>query len=216
MPVGFWRHSVSVAAGASIAARMSSVTAGDAMCAGLLHDLGTALIYRFDREGYGDRDCNEGGDPETLSAEEAEAYGGDHAMIGAFALDAWKLPASDHRRPAHAPHRPARRRGQARTGRHRGRGAGAGRLRRPARSRTNPPSTPKPPSWRWACGASRSRISSPAPRRRPRRSTASWPASTRSASRSRTHSGSDVRRAEWVRGNAHRLQALREPHLRAR
>jgi HD-like signal output (HDOD) protein len=29
-----------------------------------------------------------------LLTEEAAAYGGDHAMIGAFALDAWKLPQS--------------------------------------------------------------------------------------------------------------------------
>jgi HD-like signal output (HDOD) protein len=90
MPPGFWRHSVSVAAGASIAARMCSVAAGDAMCAGLLHDLGAALVFRFDREGYGPRLLD--GDPQTLCEEEAAAYGGDHAMIGAFALDAWKLP----------------------------------------------------------------------------------------------------------------------------
>jgi HD-like signal output (HDOD) protein len=92
MPPGFWRHSVSVAAGASIAARMCNVAAGDAMCAGLLHDLGAALVYRFDREGYGPRLAE--GDPTTLCVEEAEAYGGDHSMIGAFALDAWKLPVS--------------------------------------------------------------------------------------------------------------------------
>jgi putative nucleotidyltransferase with HDIG domain len=94
MPPGFWRHSVSVAAGASMAARMCSVAAGDAMCAGLLHDLGAALIYRFDREGYAPRITGGNGSPTTLCAEEAEAYGGDHAMIGAFALDAWKLPES--------------------------------------------------------------------------------------------------------------------------
>ncbi len=92
MPDGFWRHSVSVAAGASIAARTtSSITAGDAMCAGLLHDLGAALLFRIDREGYGAR-LAPGGDPATLASEEAAAYGGDHAVIGADALDAWKLP----------------------------------------------------------------------------------------------------------------------------
>jgi putative nucleotidyltransferase with HDIG domain len=90
MPPGFWKHSVSVAAGASIAARFSAVNAGDAMCAGLLHDLGTALVYRIDREGYAPRLAD--GDPETLCADERAAYGSDHAMIGAFALDAWKLP----------------------------------------------------------------------------------------------------------------------------
>jgi putative nucleotidyltransferase with HDIG domain len=92
MPDGFWKHSVSVAAGASIAARMCAIAPGDAMCAGLLHDLGAALVFRFDPEGYGPRLTVD--DPDTLCAEEAEAYGGDHAMIGAFALEAWKLPGS--------------------------------------------------------------------------------------------------------------------------
>jgi putative nucleotidyltransferase with HDIG domain len=91
MPPGFWAHSVAVAAGTSIAARMTSIPVGDAMCCGLLHDLGAALLYRFDREGYGARIVEEG-DPATLCKEEAAAYGGDHAMIGAYALDAWKLP----------------------------------------------------------------------------------------------------------------------------
>jgi HD-like signal output (HDOD) protein len=93
MPPGFWKHSVSVAAGSAIAARMCNVTPGDSMCAGLLHDLGAALLYRYDRDGYGPR-VIEGGDPQTLLSEEAAAYGGDHATIGAFALDQWKLPVS--------------------------------------------------------------------------------------------------------------------------
>jgi HD-like signal output (HDOD) protein len=92
MPPAFWRHSVSVAAGASIAARMCAIPAGDAMCAGLLHDLGAALIFRFDNEQYAPRLLE--GDPATLCEEEEEAYGGDHAMICAFALDAWKLPST--------------------------------------------------------------------------------------------------------------------------
>jgi HD-like signal output (HDOD) protein len=91
MPPGFWQHSVAVAAGSAIAGRMSNVTPGDAMCAGLLHDLGAALLFRYDKDGYGPR-IIEGGDVGTLLSEEAEAYGGDHAMIGAFALDQWKLP----------------------------------------------------------------------------------------------------------------------------
>lgn len=92
VPAGFWRHSVSVAAGSSIAARMCSVPAGDAMCAGLLHDLGAALVFRLDRPGYERLLRNDR--PHTLCAEEAQVYGGDHAMVGAFALDAWKLPRS--------------------------------------------------------------------------------------------------------------------------
>jgi putative nucleotidyltransferase with HDIG domain len=93
MPEEFWRHSMAVAAGASIAARFAHVSPGDALCAGLLHDLGSALLYRLDRESY-DARIAQGLDPAAYLVSEQEAYGGDHAMIGAFALDAWKLPVS--------------------------------------------------------------------------------------------------------------------------
>lgn len=93
MPEGFWQHSVATAAGASIAARMCGVAAGDAMCAGLLHDLGAALLFRIDTDGYGARITGDGR-AETLLADENAAYDGDHALVGAFALDAWKLPAT--------------------------------------------------------------------------------------------------------------------------
>src|SRR5207344_1466964 len=52
LPEGFWNHSVSVAASSAIVARMYSVPRGDAICAGLMHDLGVALLFRFDRAGY--------------------------------------------------------------------------------------------------------------------------------------------------------------------
>jgi putative nucleotidyltransferase with HDIG domain len=91
MPGGFWRHSVAVAAGASIAARLCHLPPGDALCAGLLHDLGAALEYRMDNEGYTARAALSL-EPSALLEAEAEAYSGDHSMIGAFALDAWRLP----------------------------------------------------------------------------------------------------------------------------
>jgi HD-like signal output (HDOD) protein len=55
MPPGFWDHSIAVAAGASVAARTCGLAAGDAMCAGLMHDLGAALLYRLDRVDYSTR-----------------------------------------------------------------------------------------------------------------------------------------------------------------
>lgn len=91
MPDGFWRHSVAVAAGSSIAARFCHVPPGDALCAGLLHDLGAALEYRIDNEGYRARVAL-GLEPSSYLEAEAESYSGDHAVIGAFALDAWRLP----------------------------------------------------------------------------------------------------------------------------
>jgi putative nucleotidyltransferase with HDIG domain len=91
MPKGFWRHSVAVAAGASIAARFAHVPAGDALCAGLLHDLGSALLFRADPEGHAALD-RDGGDGEDRLASERARYDGDHATIGALALDTWHLP----------------------------------------------------------------------------------------------------------------------------
>jgi putative nucleotidyltransferase with HDIG domain len=92
MPAGFWHHSVAVAAGASIAARFAHVPPGEALCAGLMHDLGAALLFRLDHDGVVARN-QQALEPRAFIAAEAAAYSGDHAMIGAFALDAWKLPA---------------------------------------------------------------------------------------------------------------------------
>jgi putative nucleotidyltransferase with HDIG domain len=91
LPPGFWHHSISVAAASAIAARMCSVARGDAICAGLLHDLGTALLYRFDRERYAAR-IADSENPEGFLADEVDAYGADHATLGADALAAWSLP----------------------------------------------------------------------------------------------------------------------------
>jgi len=91
LPPGFWQHSISVAAASAIAARMCSVTRGDAICAGLLHDLGTALLYRFDHDKYATR-IADGEHGDTLLTDETAAYGADHAILGADALAAWNLP----------------------------------------------------------------------------------------------------------------------------
>jgi putative nucleotidyltransferase with HDIG domain len=92
LPAGFWKHSVSVAASSAIAARMYSVPRGDAICAGLMHDLGVALLFRFDRAGYEARMATGTEHADTLLDDELETYGGDHAALGADALEAWKLP----------------------------------------------------------------------------------------------------------------------------
>jgi len=47
----------------------------------------------MDTDGYTERSAAEL-TPEAYIESEAEAYTGNHAMIGAFALDAWKLPES--------------------------------------------------------------------------------------------------------------------------
>jgi HD-like signal output (HDOD) protein len=108
-PSFFWEHSVSVAAGAVVAARIVGHSPGEAFTAGLLHDLGAVI-------GVGDNEpvilaC----DP-RLVAEEAAApgrteevatpwrvdvgwveealMGSGHAQVGALLLEEWRLPTS--------------------------------------------------------------------------------------------------------------------------
>ncbi len=92
LPPGFWNHSVAVAASSAIAARMHSVPHGDAICAGLMHDLGVALLFRYDRAGYEARMATGAAESDSLLDYELATYGGDHAALGADALQAWKLP----------------------------------------------------------------------------------------------------------------------------
>jgi putative nucleotidyltransferase with HDIG domain len=70
-PRGYWRHSVTVAAAASVVARRVGARPADAFSAGLLHDLGASLLHRLDPD---------------------EATGRDHADVGADVLDAWRFP----------------------------------------------------------------------------------------------------------------------------
>jgi putative nucleotidyltransferase with HDIG domain len=93
LPAGFWDHSVSVAAGSAIAARVLSAPHVDAICAGLMHDLGAALLFRFDRAGY--KACMAAGprQADKLLASELQAFGADHAELGADGLAECNRPA---------------------------------------------------------------------------------------------------------------------------
>jgi HD-like signal output (HDOD) protein len=59
------------------------------LCAGLLHDLGSALAYRHDRALYAEVAA---APPDVLLAAERARYGADHAALAAIALKAWRLP----------------------------------------------------------------------------------------------------------------------------
>src|SRR3954453_9870959 len=51
-PPGFWMHSVTVAAAASVVARHVHTDQSQAFSAGLLHDVGAALLFRHDQAAY--------------------------------------------------------------------------------------------------------------------------------------------------------------------
>jgi putative nucleotidyltransferase with HDIG domain len=94
LPAGFWDHSVSVAAGCAVAARVLSASRVEAICAGLMHDIGAVMLFRLDRAGYETRMAAGSEQAGTLLADELEMYGADHAALGADALAVWKIPAS--------------------------------------------------------------------------------------------------------------------------
>lgn len=107
-PTGFWSHSVAVAACASIVAQEVGLPTGEAFSAGLLHDLGVALLFRRNRAGYLDLVDRAQRDPASLLGLEQEELGMSHAAAGAAALEAWRFPpafvravADHHHAPEH-------------------------------------------------------------------------------------------------------------------
>ena len=104
-PTGFWSHSVAVAASASVIAHELGAPAGEAFSAGLLHDLGVALLFRRDRAGYLAIVARAQHDPAQMLHLEQEEHGMTHPEVGAAALDAWRFPpafiraVSDHHHP---------------------------------------------------------------------------------------------------------------------
>ena len=118
-PAGFWSHSVATAAAASVVAGEVGAPPGEAFSAGLLHDIGVALLFRRDRAGYQDIVARAGhpsgagaastaGPSETkppLLIAETETFGLTHAEAGAAALEAWRFPPAfvravhDHHNP---------------------------------------------------------------------------------------------------------------------
>lgn len=91
-PTGFWSHSVAVAASASIIAHELGMPPGEAFSAGLLHDLGVALLFRRDRAGYADLVARAATNPAAILQLEHDELGHTHAEIGATALEAWRFP----------------------------------------------------------------------------------------------------------------------------
>ncbi len=94
VPDDFWNHSVTTAAAASSLARRVGVQANDAFSAGLLHDIGSALVFRRAPRRYDAVVERLEAEPGLLlvDAERAE-FGITHAEVGAAALSVMKFPA---------------------------------------------------------------------------------------------------------------------------
>lgn len=91
LPPGFWLRSATAACGASLLAQRAGASAPDAFCAGMLHDLGTVLLWRRDRQGH-EALLRCAGPQQQLTALEQGRYGGTHATLCGEVLAAWSVP----------------------------------------------------------------------------------------------------------------------------
>ncbi len=88
-----WLHALAVAIGArELAATLRMHGTEEAFSCGLLHDIGSLLLFRVDSELY--TEIFEQCERENTSPMEREIYGFDHAEIGALAAENWHLSES--------------------------------------------------------------------------------------------------------------------------
>ena len=91
VPDGYWEHSVATATVCSVLAPRAGVRPNQAFPLGLLHDLGTALLFRADPERFlAVQGEARGGRP--LRAAEKAAYGLAHDEAAARVFSAWRFP----------------------------------------------------------------------------------------------------------------------------
>jgi putative nucleotidyltransferase with HDIG domain len=94
VPDEFWEHSVTTAAAAAAIANRVGIQPNDAFSAGLLHDLGTALLFRRAPRRYDSAMDRRRTNPEMpLIDIENEEFGATHAQVGAAALGVMRFPA---------------------------------------------------------------------------------------------------------------------------
>lgn len=89
-PDGFWAHALGVAGAAAAAAPVLGASADEAFTAGLLHDLGRAVLHFADPEAYAELDGSS--HPSTRLVRERAAFGVDHAQLGSEAAGRWGFP----------------------------------------------------------------------------------------------------------------------------
>jgi putative nucleotidyltransferase with HDIG domain len=93
-PGDFWPHSVTTAAAAAAIARRVGAQPNDAFSAGLLHDLGSALVFRRAPRRYDAVLELLAADPTRPRTEaERQEFGATHAEVGAAALGVMRFPA---------------------------------------------------------------------------------------------------------------------------
>ena len=92
LPPGFWDRAASVASACSLLARRVSAPAPEAFCAGLLHDLGSALLFRHDRHRSDELIAEAAGGPVSLQELQRREYGATAGTLCADVLASWRFP----------------------------------------------------------------------------------------------------------------------------
>ena len=91
-PPGFWEHAVSVATACSTLADRIGIRAADAFSLGLLHDLGSALLFRSDAERFAGVVERSKAERIPLSLLERQTFGIAHDDAAARVFAAWRFP----------------------------------------------------------------------------------------------------------------------------
>ena len=91
-PPGFWGHAAAVAAGSSLIGPRFGVARSDAFAAGILHDLGLALLHAADPQGHLELIRRTEGDDRALCELELDGFGVSHPDAAAELLTDWQFP----------------------------------------------------------------------------------------------------------------------------
>jgi putative nucleotidyltransferase with HDIG domain len=91
-PDGFWQHGVAVATAASKLASRVGIRGADAFSLGLLHDLGSTLLFRTDPDRFDRAVGRAVHDRIPLAEMEREVYGISHDEAAARVFSAWRFP----------------------------------------------------------------------------------------------------------------------------
>ncbi len=110
LPDGFWEHSVGTAVAASMLAPRVGCSGSDAFSMGLLHDIGSALLYRLQPGAYELALSRAIAGELPLARAEHEMFGISHDVAAGRVFAAWNFPpdlvraiATHHQTPSFAP-----------------------------------------------------------------------------------------------------------------
>jgi putative nucleotidyltransferase with HDIG domain len=92
VPDGFWSHSAATAAAASVVAEFTGAAMCDAFSAGILHDIGIALLFREDPDDYDKVIELVEKDGADLEVTEEQFLGVNHTWVAKAVLEAWNFP----------------------------------------------------------------------------------------------------------------------------